>query len=86
MSAGEVDRPKRLTLGDIVERQLAALARVSGEHSTVKLTRNARGDVQIEVSVRTGEGGLETADDAAAKARELYDGLAEQYPLGDGNA
>jgi hypothetical protein len=80
------DRPRRLTLSQIVEAQIAALAKVSGDHSTVKLSRNAKGDTQIEVSVRSGEGGLETADDAAAKARELYDELARDYPMGGNGA
>lgn len=80
------DKPRRLTLSQIVEQQIAALAKVSGDHSTVKLTRNSKGDTQIEVSVRTGEGDIETAADAAAKAVELYDDLAIKYPIGGNGA
>lgn len=86
MTTADSEPRRRLTLSEIVEQQLAALSRVSGDHSTVKLTRNARGDTQIEVSVRTGEGGLETADQAAAEARRLYDDLATAYPTGGTDA
>lgn len=77
-----VDEPRRrLTLSQTVEQLIAALARTAGEHSTVKLTRNARGDTQIEVSVRTGEGSIETVDEASSKARAIYDELAVLYPI-----
>ena len=57
-----------------------------GEHSTVKLSRNAKGDTQIEVSVRTGESDeVATVDDAAAKAKAVYDTLAAFYPLSPPN-
>lgn len=82
MNAGEATPAPRLTLSRLVELQLAALARTGGEHSTVKLTRNARGETQVEVSVRSGERDVETADDAAAKAVELYDALVDRYRLG----
>lgn len=75
------DKPRRLTLSQIVEQQIAALAKVSGDHSTVKLTRNSKGDTQIEVSVRTGESGVETVEEARAKAEQTYDHLREMYPL-----
>jgi hypothetical protein len=75
------DRPPRLTLSQIVERQLHALARGGQEHSTIELVRNAKGDTQIKVSVRTGEGDVETVDEARAKATEQYDHLRELYPM-----
>lgn len=80
------DKPRRLTLSQIVEQQIAALAKVSGDHSTVKLSRNSKLDTQIEVSVRTGEGNIETADDASAKAQELYDALNTKYSGGGSDA
>jgi hypothetical protein len=70
------ERPRRLTHSQIIDELIGALAKGSGDHSTVALNRNAKGDTQISVSVRTGEGDITTADEAAAKAAELYDGLA----------
>lgn len=61
------------------------LSRGTREHSSVTLSRNARGETQIEVVVRTDDSGLvPTVDDAAAKARELYDDLRAVYPTGSG--
>lgn len=74
---------RRLTLSDVVELAFATLNRSGVDHSTVKLTRNAKGDTQIEVSVRTGEPGVETVEQAAAKAREVYDGIAAAYPMSE---
>jgi hypothetical protein len=70
------ERPRRLTHSQIIDELIGALARGSSDHSTVALSRNAKGDTQISVSVRTGEGDDTTADEAAAKATELYDDLA----------
>jgi peptidyl-tRNA hydrolase len=71
-----------MTLSQIVEAQLAALNRAGGEHSSVRLTRNAKGDTQIEVTVRTGdESHLLTVADAAEHARTIYDSLRDAYPL-----
>lgn len=82
-AAGDTPNPpRRVSLSQIVEAQLAALTRAGGEHSSVKLTRNAKGDTQIEVTVRTGdEAHLITAADAATHARAIYDELRTAYPL-----
>ena len=80
----QLERPPRVTLSEIVR---ALLERGPGEHSSVKLTRNAKGDTQIEVTVRSGGVDAETLDEAARKAREHYDALRDEYPLsGDGAA
>jgi hypothetical protein len=72
----------RLRLSEVTRALLAALSKTGGEHSTVKLTRNAKGDTQIEVSVRTGDSPeVETAADAMAEAVRLYDNLREVYPM-----
>lgn len=61
------------------------LSRGQREHSSVTLSRNARGETQIEVVVRTDDTGLvPDVDAAAAKARELYDDLRAVYPTGSG--
>jgi hypothetical protein len=76
------ERPPRLTLSQIVERQLHALSRGGQDHSTVELSRNAKGDTQIRVSVRTGEGDVDTVEQARMKAEETYDHLRNLYPMG----
>jgi hypothetical protein len=75
------DRPRRLSQSQIVERLLHALNRGGQDHSTIELSRNAKGDTQIRVSVRTGEGGVETVEEARAKATEQYDHLRDLYPI-----
>lgn len=75
------DKPRRLSQSQIVERLLHALNRGGQEHSTIELNRNAKGDTQIRVSVRTGEGDIETVDEARAKAQEQYDHLRDLYPM-----
>lgn len=71
---------KRMTLSQVVE---ALLQRGGGEHSSVTLSRNAKGETQIEVAVRTGEtSGLETIEEAEAAAQAVYDRLRAAYPFG----
>lgn len=75
----------RLRLSDVTRALLAAVSKTGGEHSTVRLTRNARGDTQIEVYVRTGDADdVTTVDEAAAKAADVYDRLALVYPHNGG--
>lgn len=79
------ETPRRLTYSSMIELLVGALHRgIPTERSHVKLTRNARGDTQLEVSVRTGEDGIETVDQAVAKATSVYDQLRIDYPLGPG--
>lgn len=77
-----VARPKRMTLSEVVEH---LLARGTSDRSSVTLTRNAKGETQIEVVVRTSDAaGAQTVDEAAAKACELYDSMRDRYPMLDG--
>ena len=70
---------KRMTLSHVVE---LLLSRSPRDHSSVTLARNAKGETQIEVVVRTGdEGELVTPDEALAKAIELYDSARARYPM-----
>lgn len=74
---------KRLSLSQIVE---LLLTRSTPERSAVTLTRNASGETQIEVTVRTGdEGEAVTVADAEERAREVYDRLRESYPSVNGH-
>jgi hypothetical protein len=77
------ERPRRLTQSEIIE---LLLQRGPADHSSVKLTRNAKGDTQIEVHVRTGEPGLESVEQARAKAEEQYDHLRGLYPIVSGGS
>lgn len=76
------ERPKRMTLSEIVE---LLLARSTSDRTSVALSRNAKGETQIEVVVRTSDGGdVATADAAADKAQELYERFRNRYPMSDG--
>jgi len=74
---------KRVSLSQVVEM---LLQRGGGEHSSVTLSRNAKGETQIEVVVRTADTGeVQTIDQAAGKAQELYDRMRARYPMMSGN-
>lgn len=71
---------KRMTLSQVVEH---LLTRSSSQSSSVTLTRNAKGETQIEVVVRTdAELGIVTPEDAGEVAGRIYDGLRTAYPFG----
>lgn len=71
---------QRITQGEII-REL--LARGGAEHSSVTITRNAKGETQLEVVVRTGEGGnVTTPEQAEETAQAIYDRLRVRYPFG----
>ena len=76
------DATKRLSLSEVTR---ALLDRGGSEHSSVTLTRNAKGETQIEVVVRTGEGGdVQTVEQAEEHAKQVYDRLRTAYPFADG--
>jgi hypothetical protein len=76
-------RPKRMTLSDVVERLLTRGGQ--GSASSVSLTRNAKGQTQIEVTVRAGETEeFPTAAEAQAEAERMYDALCAKYPTAEG--
>lgn len=71
--------PRRLSLSNVVELLLQKSPR---DHSSVTLSRNAKGGTQIEVVVRTGDDPEHaTPDYALAKAMELYNIARAAYPL-----
>jgi hypothetical protein len=77
------EQPRRLTHSQIIEQQIHALARGGSDHSSCELSRNARGDTQIRVAVRTGESDeVQTPRQAVELARSLYDELSALYPQG----
>jgi hypothetical protein len=74
----------RMTLSRVVE---LLLERRAVERSSVTLSRNAKGETQIEVVVRTGddESLVATTEDAEAVAQRVYDRLRARYPLASGH-
>lgn len=76
-------RPVALTQREMLSAFVEKSTRTGAtEHSSVTLKTNARGEVQIDVTVRTGETPeVATVDDAAAKARVVFDLLRSMYPL-----
>ena len=80
----EQAKPRRMTQGEILAAFVDRMHRAGQtEHSSVTLKTNAKGDVQIDVTVRTGETpDVATVDDAAAKAKAVFDVLRAFYPLG----
>jgi hypothetical protein len=75
----ETRRPRRLSLSDVLT---LVLARGSGERDSVALSRNAKGETQIEVVARTRES--ETLEECEQRARASYDRLRQLYPLSTG--
>lgn len=74
---------RRMSMGRVVE---LLLTRGGSEHSSVTIARNAKGDVQLEVVVRTGEGDSPaTVEQAEAIATAVYDRLRDKYPHGASN-
>lgn len=72
----------RMTLSRMVEM---LLARREHGTSSVTLARNAKGETQIEVVVRTAEDGdVRTAEEAEAVAQRAYDRLRSRYPMSSG--
>ena len=73
---------ERLNLSELARLLIASSMRNTADRSSVRLTRNAKGDTQIEVVVGAGEDGAETIGEVAGRACEVYDHLRELYPLG----
>ena len=71
--------PKRMTLTRVVEM---LLERGSHGASSVTLSRNAKGETQIEVVVRTSDDGpVRTPEDAQAVAIDVFETLRTRYPM-----
>lgn len=78
--AAELEATRRLSLSELVRLQLAALSRKAGEHATVELVRNAKGDTQIRVVASTATDEVDTLAEAAELAQATYDALRAKYP------
>lgn len=76
------DQPRRarLTKDDVLAGMLAGMARGSSEHHSVTLKSNAKGETQVEVTVRTDPAiGLDTPAMAWAEANRLYVQACETF-------
>ena len=76
--------PRRRTLrkDDVLAALLAAQTRTGSEHSSVTLKTNAKGEPQIEITVRSGESEtVQTAADALAEASRLFLNAREMFGL-----
>lgn len=71
--ANDDESPRRVTVSQLA-LQLASRA-PANPTSSVELSLNAKGDVQVKVDVQDRD-----PDAAAAKARELFDVLYAAYP------
>jgi hypothetical protein len=76
----EAPKPKatRLSLSDILALMLT---RNAGEHDSVTLKLNAKGETQPEVTARSRDG--EDLAETAARVTATYDALCEQYRMAD---
>ena len=55
------------------------------DDADITLTRNAKGETQISVAVKTSSHGFTSLDDAAEHALEVYDRTRARYPMADGH-
>jgi hypothetical protein len=77
-------KPRRVTQGEII---MALLERGSAQSSSVTIARNAKGDIQYEVVIRTDpDHGIASPGEAKAIAETIADELAAKYPIGGSNA
>lgn len=74
----EAERPKRLSLSQIVE---LLLTRPTRDRSSVSLSRNAAGEVVIDVTAHAAEG--ETLEDAERIALAAFERMSKRYPRKD---
>lgn len=75
-------KPHRLTMTQVLEAHLAAMLKPAGVHSSVTVSRNAKGDFQYEVVVRAGDRPeIQTAADCAAEAHRIAADLAALLPM-----
>lgn len=83
-TAPPAERPRRVTQGEII---MALLERGSSQSSSVTIARNAKGDMQFEVVIRTDpDHGITTPGEATAIAETIADELATKYPIGGPSA
>lgn len=74
-------KPKPLGSTEVARALLERAAKATTAHPSVKLARNSAGNVQVEVSVPVGVlEGVDTLEDASAKATEIFNALDMVFP------
>jgi hypothetical protein len=67
---------------EVYERLHALYPPANGhDNASVSLTRNAKGETQIAVELKTAEGSVPTLAAAAEATRETYNNLQTNYPV-----
>lgn len=80
------ERPRPLGASETARHLLAALAKRSGEHSAIEVARNARGDVQWKITVRSDpESQFSTPELAADEAERLHRRFEVLFPMAGGS-
>jgi hypothetical protein len=54
------------------------------DNASVSLTRNAKGETQVDVSAKTSDTGLASLDATSEKVQAVYDSNRAKYPMADG--
>jgi len=84
----ERETPRRLRAADVIAEQRRVIElltqRGGGENSSVTLSRNAKGETQIEVTVRTDSHNIPTAEAARMEAARIYVALCTEFAAGSG--
>ena len=76
----------RVSLSEVVRAQFDQLARRTPESSSLELTRNAKGQVQIGITVRTGSPDVDSLEQLEQQATAMFDRLCNRYPFDGGAA
>jgi hypothetical protein len=71
------EKIRPLSATEVARAFIDRATQANEDHTSVELTRNAKGDTQVKVAVRDPD-----PDAAAAKAHELYVGLCAIFPMG----
>lgn len=74
-----VKRKRPVSLSEVVRRQFDAFSKARPGTTSVTLTRNAKGNTQIEIVVAAAED--ETVAGASGRAQAEYDVLCAKYPI-----
>jgi len=86
---GDIANPE-----DAEERARAIYGRLAQEYpptnghdnATISLTRNAKGETQIETQIKTSDNGIQTLDEATHRTWDIYDKTRGRYPMADGHS
>jgi hypothetical protein len=84
LPAAEPEKPKRMTMGRVVEQLLESRGRGGAKSAAVTIGRSARGIVTWEITATADPDELEQLDDALAAAIAAHDQLAGAYPMPEG--